>query len=134
MKPLPLMAAALWLALAPEAALAQSSVEAECAALATQQTGYDPSRPPPPPAQANPQVAGSGSRARGAAAGAAIGAASGGDAGQGAAAGAVAGGVTQRSRNRRTTRAQNDATAQQQSAGQAAWDQARANCLAARAH
>jgi hypothetical protein len=124
-------ALALGLGLTPEAGLAQGSVEAQCAAMATQQTGYDPSRPPPPPAQANPQVYGSGARARGAAAGAIIGGASGGDAGKGAAAGAVAGGVTQRSRNRRAARAQNEAVGQQQAAGRAAWDQARANCLAA---
>jgi hypothetical protein len=121
-------------AIAPEAVLAQSSLDAQCAAVATQQTGYDPSRPPPPPAQASPQVYGSGSRARGAAAGAIIGGASGGDAGQGAAAGAVAGGVAQRSRNRRSARAQNEATAQNQAAGQAAWSQAKANCMAAHGH
>jgi hypothetical protein len=120
--------------IAPEAVLAQSSLDAQCAAVATQQTGYDPSRPPPPPAQANPQVYGSGARARGAAAGAVIGGASGGDAGTGAAAGAVAGGVAQRSRNRRSSRAQNDAMAQNQAAGQAAWNQARTNCLAAHGH
>jgi hypothetical protein len=110
----------------------QPSGEVDCAAIATQQTGYDPSRPPPQ-ATANPQVAGSGSRARGAAAGAAIGSMSD-AAGQGAAAGAVAGGVAQRSRNRRSTRQQNDAMAQQQQAGQAAYNQALSNCLAKHGH
>jgi hypothetical protein len=133
MKPsLPLFAAALiCLDLAPAASAAQASDEAKCSALATQQTGFDPARPPPPPATANPRVAGTGSRARGAAAGAVIGGVAG-DAGAGAAAGAVAGGVTQRSRSRRAARSQNEAVAQQQQAGQAAYNQARANCLAAR--
>jgi hypothetical protein len=112
---------------------APASDEAECSALATQQTGFSPSTPPPAPVQASPQVAGSGSRARGAAAGAVIGGASG-DAGSGAAAGAVAGGVAQRSRSRQGARQQNDMAAQQQQAGLAAYNQARANCLAARGH
>jgi hypothetical protein len=111
----------------------QARDEADCSAMATQKTGFNPSLPPPPPAVANPQVAGSGSRARGAAAGAAIGAV-GGDAGKGAAAGAIAGGVAQRSRSRRAARQQNDATAQQQQAGMAAYNQARAACLGSRGY
>jgi hypothetical protein len=111
----------------------QASDMAECSAKATQQTGFDPARPPPPPVAASPQVAGSGARARGAAAGAVIGGA-GGNAGGGAAAGAVAGGVAQRSRNRRAARAQNDAIAQQQQAGQAAFDHARTACLTGRGY
>jgi len=134
MKPFPPIATLVCLCLLPAAAIAQSADDqAQCAQLATQQTGYDPARPPPPPATASPQVAGTGSRARGAAAGAMIGAA-GGDAGTGAAAGAVAGGVTQRSRSRRTARQQNDAMAQQQQAGQAAYTQALNACLAGRSH
>lgn len=126
MKSLPLFTAALCLALIPVAPQAQGSNQAACSAQATQQTGYDPARPPGQ-AVASPQVAGSGSRVRGAAAGALIGGAAG-DAGTGAAAGAVAGGVAQRSRNRRAARAQNDATAQQQQA----YNQALSNCLASR--
>ena len=134
MKRIPQIATALCLSLLPSTGLAQSaSDQAACAAQATQQTGFDPSRPPPPPATASPQVAGTGSRARGAAAGAMIGAV-GGDAGTGAAAGAVAGGVTQRSRSRRAARQQNDAMAQQQQSGQAAYNQAMTACLAARGH
>jgi hypothetical protein len=110
----------------------QGTADAECSALATQQTGFDPARPPPPPATASAQVAGTGARARGAAAGAIIGGASGGDAGQGAAAGMVAGGVAQRSRSRRSARQQNEVVAQQQQTGRAAWDQARSACLASR--
>lgn len=129
MKPYPVLVAVVGLSLIATEAPAQSSDHAKCAAQATQQTGYDPSRPPPPQATASPQVAGTGSRARGAAAGAAIGAA-GGNAGAGAAAGAVAGGVAQRSRSRRAARAQNEATAQQQQSGQAAYTQALNACLA----
>jgi hypothetical protein len=139
---LPLLGAALAaLAVAPAAeamqtvtaaqgqdAARQAQDQAECSTIATQQTGFNPAMPPPA-AAASAQVAGSGSRARGAAAGAAVGAI-GGNAGAGAAAGAVAGGVTQRSRNRRAARAQNDATAQQQ----AAWDHARAGCLTSRGY
>lgn len=131
MKKIPQVAATLFLSLLPAAGLAQStSKQSECAAQATQQTGFDPSRAPPPPVTASPQVAGSGSRARGAAAGAMIGAI-GGDAGTGAAAGAVAGGVTQRSRSRRAARQQNEAAAQQQQSGRAAYNQALSACLAA---
>jgi hypothetical protein len=145
MKTLLLLSSALFVAVVPTAGFTQAagpapgqssanqaSDEVECSALATQQTGFDPARPAPPPATASPQVAGSGSRARGAAAGAMIGGASGGDAGAGAAAGAVAGGVAQRSRSRRSARAQNDAMAQNQQAGQAAYAQARAACLSSR--
>ena len=106
----------------------QAKDQAECSSIATQQTGFNPAMPPPA-AAASAQVAGSGSRARGAAAGAAFGAI-GGNAGAGAAAGAVAGGVAQRSRNRRNARAHNDAVAQQQ----AAYDQARTACLAGRGY
>jgi hypothetical protein len=126
------IAIGLSLGLFPITVAAQSganSVQAECAARATQQTGFDPARPPPPAATPNMQVAGTGARARGAAAGAMIGGASGGDAGSGAAAGMVAGGVAQRSRARRGARAQNDAMAQQQQAGQAAYSQAFNACM-----
>jgi hypothetical protein len=132
MKPSPSLAVGLCLLLIPAAGPAQAASQS-CGAWATQQTGYDPNRPPPPAAVASPQVAGSGSRARGAAGGAAIGAIAG-DAGKGAAAGAVAGGVAQRSRNRRAARAQNEANAQQQQAGQAAYNQALQACLARQGH
>ncbi len=147
MNPFQSLATALCLGLVPAAALAQSVTpakgqdgaqqardESECSAQATQQTGFNPAAPPPPQASASPQVAGSGSRARGAAAGAMIGGASGNDAGAGAAAGAVAGGVSQRSKSRRTARAQNEATAQQQQTGQAAYTQARTACLQGRGY
>jgi hypothetical protein len=131
MRRIPAFTTALCIGLVPVLTLApggEASAQQSCGAWATQQTGYDPNRPPPPQAVASPQVAGSGTRARGAAAGAVIGGIAG-DAGKGAAAGAVAGGVTQRSRNRRAARAQNDANAQQQAAGQAAYNQALQSCL-----
>jgi len=136
MKVISLLMTALCLDAAPAAVMAQPVApndQAECSALATQQTGFDPNRPPPPPAAANPQVAGSGTRARGAATGAVIGGVAG-NAGGGAAAGAVAGGVTQRSRNRQAARSQNEAMAQQQQAGMTAYNQALASCMAARGH
>ncbi|HEY2048263.1 MAG TPA: hypothetical protein VGH03_02915 [Caulobacteraceae bacterium] len=132
LKPLHPIAIGLCLALLPEFAMGQAATPANdqvnCSAWATQQTGYNPAQPPPT-AVANQQVAGTGSRARGAAGGAAIGAMAG-NAGAGAAAGAVAGGVAQRSRARRAARQQNEAIAQQQQAGQAAYNQALSSCLA----
>ena len=76
---------------------------ADCPAIATQQSGYNPAAPPPaaaPPPQ--------GQRVRGAARGAAVGAtagAIGGDAGKGAAAGAAAGTVAGGVRTRQARRA-----------------------------
>jgi hypothetical protein len=137
MKPLRPITLGLWLGLIPGLALGQgatpTSDQTECSAVATQQTGFNPAHPPPPTAVANQQVAGTGSRARGAAGGAVIGAAAG-NAGAGAAAGAVAGGVAQRSRSRRAARQQNEANAQQQQSGQAAYNQALSACLASRGH
>ncbi len=106
----------------------QKKDEAACSTWATQQTGFDPSKPPPPPAQTAP-VTGSGARARGAAAGAIIGGATGGDTGDSAKAGMVAGGVVQRNRNRQAAAAQNDANAQQQAAGNDAYTKARGACM-----
>ena len=108
----------------------QKKDEAACNTWATQQTGFDPSKPPPAPAAAQPApVTGSGARARGAAAGAIIGGATGGDAGDSAVAGAVAGGVVQRNRNRQAAAAQNQAAAQQTAAGQDAYLKARGACM-----
>jgi|KBSMisStandDraft_5_1062788.scaffolds.fasta_scaffold884854_2 hypothetical protein len=108
----------------------QKKDEAYCASWATQQTGFDPAKPPPPPAAAQPApVTGSGARARGAAAGAVIGGATGGDAGDAAIAGAVVGASAQRRENRRAAGAQNQANAQQAQATNAAYDKARGACL-----
>ncbi len=96
----------------------QKSDEAECYTWAVQQSGYDPAKPPPATATAQPApVTGSGGRARGAAAGAAVGAIGGNDVGNAAAKGAVVGGVAQRNRNRNAAAASNQAAADQQQSG-----------------
>ena len=118
-----------------QSAAQQKKDEGECNTWATQQTGFDPSKPaapPPPPPQQS--VTGSGARARGAAAGAAVGAITGNDAGDAAVAGAVAGGVAQRGANRRAAAQQQQAASQQQQAGQSAFMQARAACLQGRGY
>lgn len=112
----------------------QEKDEASCSQWATQQSGFDPMRPPvAAQAQAAP-VTGSGARVKGAAVGAGIGAISGGDAGDAAVAGAVAGGVIRRGKNRRAARAQNEANAAAVTGSQAAFDQARAACLTGRGY
>ena len=114
-------------------ALGQSQQdEAECSRQATQQTGFDPMNPPVPAQATAAGATGSGARVKGAAVGATIGAVSGGDVGDAAVAGAVAGGVARRSKNRRAARAQNEASSQAVAAGHAAYEQARASCLASR--
>ena len=112
----------------------QAKDESECAAWATQQSGFDPAHPPQAAAATQAPVTGSGSRARGAAVGAAVGAAADEDAGKAAAVGAVAAGSSQRRQNRRDTSAQNQAVAQQAGAGQASYDQARGACLTGRGY
>jgi len=80
--------------------------KSECTTWATDQTGFDPASPPPPPtAEAPPERDGKAVRkaARGAALGAAIGAAAG-DAGEGAAIGAGVGGARDVGQQRRATR------------------------------
>jgi hypothetical protein len=115
-------------------AFAQTQDEVECSRQATQQTGYDPMNPPVPAQATAAGATGSGARVKGAAVGATIGAVSGGDVGVADVAGAVAGGVARRSKNRRAARSQNEANAQAVAAGQAAYEQARAACLASRGH
>jgi hypothetical protein len=111
----------------------QNIDEGECYAWAKQNSGYDPSAPPPtavaqtvapPPAQ--PTGARAKGAVRGAAAGAVVGEIADNDAGGGAAAGAAAGVVVGGAKNRQARRAQE---AQAQSANQqaqAAADQANA--------
>ena len=108
----------------------QKKDESSCSSWATQQSGFDPANPPPAaaPAQAAP-VTGSGARARGAAAGAAVGAITGNDTGDAAKAGAVGAAAAQRGANRRAARDQQAASSQQQSAGLASYQKARAACL-----
>ena len=108
----------------------QKKDEADCGTWAVQQSGFDPAKPPPAPAAAQPApVTGSGARAKGAAAGAIIGGATGGDAGDSAVAGAVVGGVAKRNANRKAAAQQDQAAAQQTQAGQAAYTKARGACL-----
>jgi hypothetical protein len=137
MKPGSVVKIGLCLSLVPILTLAPAGVARSagqtCSQWASEQTGFDPNRPPPAQVEPNRQVAGSGARVRGAAGGAAIGAIAG-DAGKGAAAGAVAGGVTQRSRNRRAARAQNDANNQQYGQAQSAYNQALQSCINNRSH
>ncbi|MGZ5036269.1 MAG: hypothetical protein ACXWG1_12555 [Usitatibacter sp.] len=113
----------------------QKKDEGACYSWAVQQSGFDPSKPPPaaaPAAQA--PVTGSGARARGAAAGAIIGGATGRDAGDAAVAGAVGGAAVQRSANRKAAAQQQQAAGQQQQAGQASFQKARSACLEGRGY
>ena len=113
----------------------QQKDESECHVWATQQSGYDPAKPPaaaPPPAQA--PVTGSGARVRGAAAGATVGAITGNDKSDAALAGAVAGGVVQRSSNRRAAQGQQQQASAQQQAGQQGYQKARGACLEGRGY
>jgi hypothetical protein len=113
----------------------QKKDQSQCATWATQQTGFDPAKPPPAAAPAAaPPVTGSGARVKGAAAGAIIGGASGGDAGDAAVAGAVVGGVAQRGANRRAAAQQQQAAGQQQQAAQGTYDKARAACMEGRGY
>jgi hypothetical protein len=108
----------------------QKSDEAACQTWAVQQSGYDPSKPPPPSAKPPTTATGTtpGAGMRGAAKGAVVAEVADGDAGKGAAIGAVAG----RSKSRR----QNAAAAAQPAAnpGQDAFARARAACLEGRGY
>jgi len=105
----------------------QKKDESACYSWAVQQTGFDPAKAPPPPAQAPTTASGTtpGAGARGAVRGAVVGEAVGGDARTGAAAGAVAA--------RGQSRRQNAANQQQAQASngqqQANFARARATCL-----
>jgi DNA segregation ATPase FtsK/SpoIIIE-like protein len=115
----------------------QKSDEAACAQWATQQTGFDPAKPPPqaaakPPTTATGSTPGAG--VRGAARGAVVGEVVGGDAGAGAAAGAAAARAQSRRQNaaaQQQGQQQQQAAAQQQSA---AYAKARAACLEGRGY
>ena len=95
----------------------QAKDENECYTSAKQQSGIDPTAPPPPPQEAK-DAKGGGAKgaAGGAAAGAAIGAVAG-DAGQGAAIGATAGAVRGRRQQKKANK-QADQQAQQQAQAQ----------------
>lgn len=112
----------------------QTKDDAECAAWAARQTGFDPARASGPmPAQPRP-VTGSGARVGGAAAGAVVAGATGGNAAQGAAIGAVGGGVAQRARSQQAATAQNQAAEAQHRALQSKFEQAKGACLSGRGY
>jgi hypothetical protein len=111
----------------------QAHDEAECSSWAVQQSGFDPSTPPPPSVAPNSQVTGSGARVAGAAGGAAIGAVAG-NAGAGALAGAAAGGLIRRAKNRAAADQANALNAQRYQASRSGYDQARAACLTGRGY
>ena len=116
----------------------QKSDEAACAQWATQQTGFDPMKPPPQSAAAKPPTTATGTTpgagVRGAARGAVVGEVVGGDAGAGAAAGAAVARSQSRKQNaaaQQQVQQQQQAAAQQQSA---AFAKARAACLEGRGY
>ncbi len=101
-----------------QSAKQQASDENSCYTSARQQTGIDPTAPPPPPEQAQAQKAGGAKgAARGAAGGAAIGAITG-DAGTGAAAGAAVGTVRGRRQQKKANKEAEQQAAQRAEAQQ----------------
>jgi hypothetical protein len=112
----------------------QQTDQAQCHSWAVSNSGYDPAHPPvAAQAQAAP-VTGSGARMRGAAAGAAVGAVGGNDVGNAAVKGAVVGGVVKRNKNRAAAAQANEASAQQQQAGMAAYQNAVRACMQGRGY
>lgn len=104
----------------------QAKDTAECRTWATQQSGVNPSAPPPASGVGSHAAGTVGGAARGAAVGAAVGAIAG-DAGKGAAAGAVVGGVG----GRRGSKA---AKAQQQAATTDSFNRAFGACMSGRGY
>jgi hypothetical protein len=109
----------------------------ECHNWSAMQTGFDPTRPPPPAPGAPPPTASAGRGALGGAAVGAIGGAIGGNAGAGAAVGAGAGALIGGARRRQQQR-QADAVQSQQAAAFAtqtdAYNRALATCLQGRGY
>ena len=116
----------------------QKKDEGECHVWAVQQSKYDPANPPPQTAAAAPPTTATGTTpgagARGAARGAVVGEVVGGDAGTGAAVGAAAARGQSRRQNAAQANQQQQAAAQQQHAGQAGYQKARAVCLEGRGY
>ena len=116
----------------------QQTDEAQCHTWAVQQSKYDPARPPATAAPATPPTTATGSTpgagVRGAARGAIVGEIVGGEAGAGAAAGAVAGRSQSRRQNASQAQQQQQAATQQNQAGMAAYQNARAACLVGRGY
>ena len=115
----------------------QKKDEGECHVWATQQSKYDPTNPSQQTAAAAPPTTATGTTpgagARGAARGAVVGGMMG-DAGAGAAAGAVAARGQSRRQNAAQAQQQQQATTQQDQAGMAAYQKARAVCLEGRGY
>ena len=108
----------------------QKKDEGECHTWAVTNSKYDPTNPPkqaaapPPPSGPTP-----GAGVRGAARGAVVGEVVGGDASSGAAAGAVAARSQSRRQNAAAGQQQQQAAVQQDQAGMAQYQKARAACL-----
>jgi hypothetical protein len=115
----------------------QKKDEGECHVWAAQQSKYDPTKPPQQTAAAKPPTTATGTTpgagVRGAARGAVVGGVMG-DAGAGAAAGAVAARGQSRRQNAAQAQQQQQATTQQDQAGMAAYQKARAACLEGRGY
>jgi hypothetical protein len=115
----------------------QQKDQYECSSWATQQTGFNPTMPPPVPQQSAPPPPGVfGTAARGAAIGA-VGGAFGGNAGKGAAigagTGAVFGAIRRSDYNKQQAYASNQATAAY-SNQQATYNRAMGACLSGRGY
>jgi len=121
-----------------QSAQQQSKDRYECHTWAVQQTGFDPTRPPPSTASAAPQQGGQ--VVKGAARGALVGTVGGaiaGDAGRGAAAGAAMGGLLGGMRKMDQSRAQQQQQAQMQNdhaQQQAGYNRALGACLEGRGY
>ena len=115
----------------------QKKDEAQCHTWAVQQSKYDPANPPKQTAAAQPPTTATGTTpgagARGAARGAVVGGVMG-DAGAGAAAGAVAARGQSRRQNKAQAEQQQQSATQQDQAGVAAYQKARAVCLEGRGY
>jgi hypothetical protein len=109
----------------------QKKDESDCSTWAKNQSGFDPSKPPPAAAPTQPTTATGttpGAGVRGAARGAVVGGIAG-DAGAGAAAGAAAGRAQSRRSNASQQQQANAQVSQAQAAGYDAYAKARAACL-----
>jgi hypothetical protein len=115
----------------------QKKDEGECHVWATQQSKYDPTKPPQQTAAAAPPTTATGTTpgagVRGAARGAVVGGIMG-DAGAGAAAGAVAARGQSRRQNAAQAQQQQQSASQQDQAGMAAYQKARSACLEGRGY
>jgi len=116
----------------------QKKDESACHTWAVKQSKYDPANPPKPAqtAQAPTTATGStpGAGVRGAARGAVVGEVVGGDSRSGAAAGAVAARSQSRRQNAAQQQQQQQASTQQNDAGMASYQKARAACLEGRGY